>query len=78
MATDLIVIGGGVSGLSLAWKAASAGKRALVLERERRVGGCFTTHRLPGGFWFEMGAHTTYNSYGSFLEVVEGAGLRSL
>ncbi len=76
MATaDLIVIGGGVSGLSLAWKAASAGKRVVVLEREGRVGGCIHTHRMPGGFWFEMGAHTTYNSYGGFLDVVVGTGL---
>ncbi len=76
MATDLIVVGGGVSGLSLAWKAAQAGKNALVLERERRVGGCLASQRLPGGFWFEMGAHSTYNSYGSFLDVVVGTGLR--
>lgn len=76
MATaDLIVVGGGVSGLSLAWKAASAGKRVLVLERERRVGGCLHTHRTPDGFWHELGAHATYNSYGAFLDVVVGAGI---
>ena len=75
MATDLIVVGGGISGLSLAWKAAGAGKKVLVLERERRVGGCLHSHRLGGGFWFEMGAHTTYNSYVSFLDVVAGTGL---
>jgi UDP-galactopyranose mutase len=74
-AADVIVIGGGVSGLSLAWKAASAGRRVLVLERERRVGGCIHSHRTGDGFWFEMGAHTTYNSYGAFLDVVVGAGL---
>jgi protoporphyrinogen/coproporphyrinogen III oxidase len=74
-APDVIVVGGGVSGLSLAWKAASAGRRALVLEREPRVGGCLHTHRTPDGFWHELGAHTTYNSYGAFLDVVVGAGL---
>ena len=72
---DLIVVGGGVSGLSLAWKAASAGRRVLLLEREPRVGGCLHTHRTPGGFWHEMGAHSTYNSYGAFLDVVAGTGL---
>ena len=76
MATaDLIVVGGGVSGLSLAWKAASAGRRVLVLERERRVGGCLHSHRTPDGFWLELGAHTTYNSYGAFLDVVVGTGV---
>jgi UDP-galactopyranose mutase len=72
---DLIVVGGGISGLSLAWKAASSGARVLVLERESRVGGCVHSHRRPDGFWFEMGAHTAYNSYGGFLDVVAGTGL---
>jgi len=76
MATpDVIVAGGGISGLSLAFRAAQAGRKALVLERAGRVGGCFHSHRRPDGFWFEMGAHTTYNSYGSFLDVAVGAGV---
>jgi UDP-galactopyranose mutase len=72
---DVIVVGGGISGLALAWKAAAAGRRVLVLEREARVGGCLHSHRTPDGYWFEMGAHTTYNSYGGFLDVVIGAGI---
>jgi UDP-galactopyranose mutase len=77
MATDadVIVVGAGISGLSLAWKAAAAGRKVLVLEREGRVGGCFNSHRTADGFWFELGAHTTYNSYGAFLDVVVGTGL---
>ncbi len=75
MATDLIVVGGGISGLALAWRAARSGTRTLVLERERRVGGCLRSERLPGGFWFELCAHTTYNSYCAFLDVVAGSGL---
>lgn len=76
MATpDVIVVGGGVSGMSLAWNAASSGRRVLVLERERRVGGCLHTHRTPDGFWHEMGAHATYNSYGAFLDLVVGTGV---
>ncbi len=72
---DVIVVGGGISGLSLAWKAAAAGQRVLVVEREPRVGGCIHSHRRPDGYWFEMGAHTTYNSYGALLDVVVGTGL---
>ena len=72
---DVIVVGAGISGLSLAWKAAASGRRALVLEREQRVGGCLHSHRRPDGYWFELGAHTTYNSYASFLDLVVGTGL---
>ena len=72
---DLIVVGGGISGLSLAWAAAHSGRRALVLERDDRAGGCLHSPRAPGGYWFELGAHTTYNSYGGFLDLVVGTGL---
>jgi len=32
--------------------------------------------RQPTGFWFEMGAHTLYNSYGSLLSIIDELGLR--
>jgi UDP-galactopyranose mutase len=73
---DVIVLGAGVSGLAYAFKAAKAGRKVLVVEREAgRVGGCFHSHRLGDGYWFEMGAHTTYNSYGGLLEMAGDAGL---
>jgi UDP-galactopyranose mutase len=75
MTADVIVVGAGISGLSLAWRAARDGRKVVVLERGPRVGGCFHSHRTPDGFWFEMGAHTTYNSYGNFLDVVVGSGV---
>jgi UDP-galactopyranose mutase len=75
MATaDVVVVGGGISGLAFAWKAAQAGKRAVVLEREARVGGCLHSVRRDG-FWYELGAHTSYNSYGAFLDIVAGTGV---
>ena len=76
---DVIVVGGGVSGLTFAWKAAAAGRRVRVLEAADRPGGCVHSHRLPDGFWFELGAHTVYNSYGGFLGLAEATGaVRSL
>jgi UDP-galactopyranose mutase len=72
---DLIVVGGGISGLSLAWSAARSGRRVLVLERDERAGGCFHSPRTTDGYWHELGAHTTYNSYCAFLDVVVGVGL---
>jgi UDP-galactopyranose mutase len=71
---EVLVIGGGISGASFAFHAARAGRRVLVVEREERVGGCLASERTPSGFWYELGAHTCYNSYGAFLEMLEGCG----
>jgi len=71
---DLIVVGGGISGLSIAWKAAQAGRKVLVLEANAEVGGCICTRRFEDGFWLEIGAHTVYNSYCRWIEMATAAG----
>ena len=71
---DLLIIGAGIAGLSMAHYAAAAGLNALVLERDRRVGGCLHSHRFTGaldGFWLELGAHSCFNSYGNLLAILE-------
>jgi UDP-galactopyranose mutase len=73
---DVVVVGGGISGLTFAFEASRAGRSVLVLERARQSGGCLSTHRTPGGYWFELGAHTCYNSYVGFTKLIEGCGLR--
>lgn len=71
-AQSVLVIGGGISGLAFAWHAARAGRKPRVLEAGPRLGGCLDSRRGPDGFWFELGAHTLYNSYRSLLEVRDG------
>ena len=39
MRYDVIIIGGGPAGLGVAIKASERGKRALIIEREKRLGG---------------------------------------
>jgi UDP-galactopyranose mutase len=73
--SDVIVIGGGMSGLGFAYHAARAGRAVLVVEEDERVGGCVDTRTSTDGFWIELGAHTCYNSYGAFIEVLEGLDL---
>jgi UDP-galactopyranose mutase len=73
---DVVVVGGGISGLTFAFQAAKAGRSVLVLERAEKPGGCLSTHRTAAGYWFELGAHTCYNSYVGFTELLEGCGLR--
>jgi UDP-galactopyranose mutase len=72
-ARDVLVIGGGISGLAFAWHAARAGRHPLVLEAATRLGGCLDSRRGPDGYWFELGAHTLYNSYGGLLEIAQGS-----
>lgn len=73
---DVLVIGGGISGLSLARACARAGLRTVVLEKEKELGGALHSERIGDGFWIEMGAHTCYNSYGGLLRIIEECGLR--
>lgn len=77
---DLIVVGGGISGMSMAHACASAGVRVLVLDRGDSPGGCLRSRRTSNDYWYEMGAHTCYNSYNTLLGLVEGlpAGLGAL
>lgn len=72
---DVVVVGSGISGLSLAYRAAREGQRVLVLERRERIGGCLYSRRHPDGHWYELGAHTVYNSYARLLDIVVAAGL---
>ena len=72
---DVVVIGGGISGASFAWHAARAGRSVLLLESEERAGGCLASESAASDYWYELGAHTCYNSYGAFLELLEGCGL---
>ncbi|HRX72287.1 MAG: FAD-dependent oxidoreductase [Candidatus Competibacteraceae bacterium] len=72
--SDLLIIGAGISGLSMAHYAAAAGWSVRVLEQEHRVGGCLHSHRFTGaldGFWLELGAHSAFNSYGNLLAILE-------
>jgi oxygen-dependent protoporphyrinogen oxidase len=72
--SEVIVVGGGVSGTAFAWQAARAGRAVLLLEGSGRLGGCLHSRRSPDGHWYELGAHTAYNSYGGFLELAAGSG----
>lgn len=71
---DIIIVGAGISGLSLAHYCAGQGLKPLVLERTERAGGAFHSHCLEGGsngFWLELGAHTCYNSYRNLIGIIE-------
>ncbi|HKI97719.1 MAG TPA: FAD-dependent oxidoreductase [bacterium] len=74
---QVIVVGGGISGLSLAHYCRAQGRATCLLEREERVGGALHSARFGKDFWLELGAHTGYNSYSRLLNIVEVLGLAS-
>lgn len=54
-ARRVVVIGGGISGLSAAWTLASHGAEVVLLERDRRLGGLVESERTGDGLLLEHG-----------------------
>ena len=78
MQNDVVVVGGGISGLSLAFYCVQAGMKTTLLEKNDAVGGSFASPGYSADrkkFWMELGAHTCYSSYQNLLDIVEECGL---
>ena len=71
---DVIVIGAGVAGLTVARDVTAAGLRVLLLEARRRLGGRIMTHHTPDGP-IELGAEFVHGAVEETLGVAVGAGL---
>lgn len=71
---DVLICGGGISGLSLAAWLRREGIDAVVLDRNDTPGGVIgTVHQ--DGFIFERGPNTILDKYDSFNELIKLAGL---
>ena len=81
MSPDVIVLGGGISGLSAAWAARRAGRKVVLLESSDRVGGSILTREVPGARGgvarFDCGATSTLLKHDSVREMIREAGLES-
>ncbi len=55
----VLIVGAGITGLTIAYLLAQAGIRVLVLEKEKRVGGLAKSFRY-GDFTFDIGPHRFY------------------
>jgi hypothetical protein len=71
MVHEVIVVGAGISGLSLARELRSRGRAPLVLERARGVGGRCATRRLDGQA-VDHGVAFLHGRGARFLEAVDG------
>lgn len=70
----VVVVGGGITGLSCAQRLAGLGVDVLVLEGSRRVGGRIETVN-DGGVQFEAGPNTLLVNTPAMVELIEEVGL---
>lgn len=71
---DVLVVGGGISGLTTAFRLAKAGVDVELLEATPRVGGSIVTH-AEGDWLFELGPNTVLENNPHVGPLVEAAGL---
>ena len=65
---EIIIIGGGLGGLTAGAKLAREGKKVLLVEQHDRPGGCATTFKRKG-FTMEVGLHEMDGLHGRDLKV---------
>ena len=69
----IIVVGGGLAGLSAALCAADAGMKVTLLERRHRLGGA-TWSFERNGIWYDNGQHVFMRCFESYLWFLERIG----
>lgn len=70
MKYDVAIVGGGIAGLTAAIYAAKAGKKTIVLEQQKQLGGRAITNKKQG-VYFDLGGHALYKgeAYETFQEL---------
>lgn len=77
MTADVLVIGAGLAGLTAADALRRAGRRVVVIEKSRGIGGRLATRRTREGFDFDHGAagvHPRPEAFAAFLKRIETGG----
>jgi oxygen-dependent protoporphyrinogen oxidase len=72
--TDVLVVGAGISGLTVAFRLVRKGRRVTVIEAESRVGGAIGTERVAGVL-YERGPNSILETNPHMGELVSELGL---
>jgi phytoene dehydrogenase-like protein len=67
---NILVLGAGPGGLSIAWNLVKDGHRVLVLEKEDVWGGQSITFER-GGFRYDLGPHNIHSKHAPVLDFLE-------
>ena len=67
---DYVIVGGGPTGMTLAWILASNNKSVILIEKESSLGGCHRVHRV-GGYFSEHGPRVYSDSYINFTNLLK-------
>jgi protoporphyrinogen oxidase len=70
MEYDYIIIGGGPTGMTLAWLLEDASRKILLIEKENDLGGCHRVERVDG-FFTEHGPRVYSTSYLMFIDLLK-------
>jgi len=71
---DVIIIGGGIAGLSCAWQLEQAGQKVTLVEKEARCGGAVSTRKYKG-YLIETGPNSIMATAARMPEVIHSLGL---
>ncbi|MBW6464672.1 MAG: FAD-dependent oxidoreductase [Firmicutes bacterium] len=67
---EILVLGGGVAGISAAWHACKTGREAVIFEAKERWGGLLD-HFMVDGFRFDNAVHFAFSSNEDYRKVLE-------
>lgn len=70
---DYVIVGGGPSGLSLAWYLARYNKKVLIIDKNKSLGGCHRVTRVDGLFT-EHGPRIYIDNYKNLIEILKDMG----
>lgn len=71
---DYVIVGGGPTGMTIAWLFGSKNKKVLLIEKEEMLGGCHRVHRVDG-YFSEHGPRIYSNSYLTFIRLLKKMGI---
>ena len=71
---DIIIVGAGPAGLSIAQCCSFLNKKILIIEKEKDIGGCHRVRRL-GNFFTEHGPRVYSSTYCVFRSLLSKMGL---